>query len=252
MQYHLLTWPEVDELRKNNKTLLILPLGTVEQHGYHLPLGTDTIILESVLQIAIEKSKQNRYILVLPILPYGFSHHHVAFPGTLSLSAGLLENVLLTLGQQLLSQGFRKLLLISWHGGHTSIMHDVSYELKKAFYDKHIFYISIIDFAFNKIKELISEPVYHADDLETSIMLALGQRVLMDKAIKDGIAEVLDEYTYLDFKKSSRVKIPVNIAEFSKSDVIDDPTSSSIEKGKLLIEIITDELAKILDKIVKI
>ena len=73
-----------------------------------------------------------------------------------------------------------------------------------------------------------------------------------NKAIKDGIAEVLDEYTYLDFKKSSRVKIPVNIAEFSKSDVIDDPTSSSIEKGKLLIEIITDELAKILDKIVKI
>jgi creatinine amidohydrolase len=252
MQYHLLTWPEVDELRKNNKTLLILPLGTVEQHGYHLPLGTDTIILESVLQIAIEKSKQNRYILVLPILPYGFSHHHVAFPGTLSLSAGLLENVLLTLGQQLLSQGFRKLLLISWHGGHTSIMHDVSYELKKAFYDKHIFYISIIDFAFNKIKELISEPVYHADDLETSIMLALGQRVLMDKAIKDGIAEVLDEYTYLDFKKSSRVKIPVNIAEFSKSGVIGDPTSSRIEKGKLLVEIITDELAKILDKIVKI
>jgi creatinine amidohydrolase len=252
MQYHLLTWPEVDELRKNNKTLLILPLGTVEQHGYHLPLGTDTIILESVLQIAIEKSKQNRYILVLPILPYGFSHHHVAFPGTLSLSAGLLENVLLTLCQQLLSQGFRKLLLISWHGGHTSIMHDVSYELKKAFYDKHIFYISIIDFAFNKIKELISEPVYHADDLETSIMLALGQRVLMDKAIKDGIAEVLDEYTYLDFKKSSRVKIPVNIAEFSKSGVIGDPTSSSIEKGKLLVEIITDELAKILDKIVKI
>jgi creatinine amidohydrolase len=252
MQYHLLTWPEVDELRKNNKTLLILPLGTVEQHGYHLPLGTDTIILESVLQIAIEKSKQNRYILVLPILPYGFSHHHVAFPGTLSLSAGLLENVLLTLGQQLLSQGFRKLLLISWHGGHTSIMHDVSYELKKTFYDKHIFYISIIDFAFNKIKELISEPVYHADDLETSIMLALGQRVLMDKAIKDGIAEVLDEYTYLDFKKSSRVKIPVNIAEFSKSGVIGDPTSSSIEKGKLLVEIITDELAKILDKIVKI
>jgi len=252
MQYHLLTWPEVDELRKNNKTLLILPLGTVEQHGYHLPLGTDTIILESVLQIAIEKSKQNRYILVLPTLPYGFSHHHVAFPGTLSLSAGLLENVLLTLGQQLLSQGFRKLLLISWHGGHTSIMHDVSYELKKAFYDKHIFYISIIDFAFNKIKELISEPVYHADDLETSIMLALGQRVLMDKAIKDGIAEVLDEYTYLDFKKLSRVKIPVNIAEFSKSGVIGDPTSSSIEKGKLLVEIITDELAKILDKIVKI
>jgi creatinine amidohydrolase len=252
MQYHLLTWPEVDELRKNNKTLLILPLGTVEQHGYHLPLGTDTIILESVLQIAIEKSKQNRYILVLPILPYGFSHHHVAFPGTLSLSAGLLENVLLTLGQQLLSQGFRKLLLISWHGGHTSIMHDVSYELKKAFYDKHIFYISIIDFAFNKIKELISEPIYHADDLETSIMLALGQRVLMDKAIKDGMAEVLDEYTYLDFKKSSRVKIPVNIAEFSKSGVIGDPTSSSIEKGKLLVEIITDELAKILDKIVKI
>jgi len=65
-----------------------------------------------------------------------------------------------------------------------------------------------------------------------------------DKAIKDGIAEVLDEHTYLDFKKSSRVKILVNIAEFSKSGVIGDPTSFSIEKGKLLVEIITDELVK--------
>jgi len=217
-----------------------------------LPLGTDTIILDSILQKTIEKCKQKRYMLVLPTLPYGFSHHHLAFPGTLSLPADLLEKILLTLCQQLLSQGFKKLLLISWHGGHISIMHDVAYELKKTFHDRYIFYVPIIDSVFDKIKDLVAEPVYHADDLETSIMLALNQRVIMSKALKDGIAEVLNGYTYLDFKKTARVKIPVNVMEFSKSGVIGDPTRSSPEKGEKIIEIISDELAKILDKIANI
>jgi creatinine amidohydrolase len=252
MQYYLQTWPELDESRRNNKTLVIFPLGTIEQHGHHLPLGTDTIILDSILQITTQKCKQNQNILTLPVLPYGFSHHHIAFPGTLSLSADILEKVLITLCWQLLSQGFKKLLLISWHGGHTSIMHNVSYELKKAFPEKHIFYLSIIDFAFDKIKNIIAEPVYHADDLETSIMLALGQRVLLNKASKDGIVEVLNGYIYLDFKKFSKVKIPVNVAEFSKSGVIGDPTSSSTDKGKVLLEIISEELAKFIDKVIEI
>jgi len=252
MQFYLQTWSEIDELRKNDKTLVIFPLGTVEQHGFHLPIGTDTIILESILQKTIEKCKHKNYIIILPVLPYGFSHHHLAFPGTLSLPAELLEKVLLNLCCQLLTQGFKKILLISWHGGHTSIMHDVAYELKKTFPDRYIFYISIIDSVFDKIKDLIAEPVYHADDLETSIMLALNQRVLMSKALKDGIIEVLDGYIFLDFKKSSRVRVPVNVAEFSKSGVIGDPTCSSMQKGNKLIELISDELAKILDKIIEI
>jgi len=251
MKFHLQTWPELDYARKDNTYLVIFPLGTVEQHGYHLPVGTDMIILESILQITLEKSRESEKMLVLPTLPYGFSYHHLAFPGTLSLSPEILEKVLTTLGKQLLSQGFKKLLLISWHGGHTSIMHDVCYELKKDFPERQIYYLSIIDSVFDKIKNIVTEPVYHADDLETSIMLALGQRVLLNKLAKDGNIEFLSGYGYLDFKKFSRVKIPVNVAEFSKSGVIGDPTSSSAEKGKILLEIISDELAKIFDKIVE-
>jgi len=97
----------------------------------------------------------------------------------------------------------------------------------------------------------MSESVYHADDLETSIMLALGQRVLLTKLAKDGNIEFLSGYGYLDFKKFSRIKISVNVAEFSKSGVIGDLTGSSAEKGKILLEIISDELAKIFDKIVE-
>lgn len=247
--FHEKTWQEIRELSSSSNSVIILPLGTVEQHGPHLPLGTDTFILEGVLVESCRKSKQKNNILILPTIPYGFSHLHTYFPGTISIDSDLLGNLIYSIGESILSMGFKKLLLISWHGGHHSVMHDVSYKLKSKFKEAIIVYVSIIDMVFDKIKDIVRGPIYHADDLETSLMLALNRRVLMQKAVKDGETSYLNNYVSLDFRRKSRVKIPVAIERFSQTGIIGDPTKASRERGIKILEIITDELSKLLDSL---
>ncbi len=247
--FHEKTWEEIKELSRSPNSVVILPLGTVEQHGPHLPLGTDTFILEGIIVEGCKKSRYKNHILILPAIPYGFSHLHARFPGTISIDDTLLKEFIYTVGESVLVMGFKKLLLISWHGGHHSIMHDVAYRLKKKFRDSIVVYASIIEMVFDKVKDLLEGPVYHADDLETSLMLALNQRVLLQKAVRDGKTSYLNNYVSLDFKRKSKVKVPVAIDEFTQSGVIGDPTKASRDKGAKILEIITNELSKLLETI---
>lgn len=247
--FHEKTWEEIKELSRSPNSVVILPLGTVEQHGPHLPLGTDTFILEDIIVEGCKKSRYKNHILILPIVPYGFSHLHIRFPGTISIDDTLLKEFIYTIGESVLAMGFKKLLLISWHGGHHSIMHDVAYRLKKKFKNVIVVYASVIEMVFDKVKDLLEGPVYHADDLETSLMLALNQRVLLQKAVRNGETGYLNNYISLDFKRKSKVKIPVAIDEFTQSGVIGDPTKASRDKGAKILKIITDELSKLLETI---
>lgn len=245
--YHKKTWREIKELSSSSSSVVVLPLGTVEQHGPHLPLDTDTYILEKILIESCKKSKRKNSVLILPTIPYGLSHLHVNFPGTISINSDLLNAIIYSIGKAVLTMGFKKLLLISWHGGHYSVMHDVSYKLKSRFKEAIIVYVSIIEMIFDKVKDIVEGPIYHADDLETSLMLALNGRVIMNDAIKDGKTSYLDGYVSLNFRRKSDVKIPVAIDKFSRTGVIGDPTRASKEKGIKILEVITNELSKFLD-----
>jgi len=245
--FHERTWQEIKDLSGSPYSVIVLPLGTVEQHGPHLPLGTDTFILEGLLKESCKKSMQKGYILILPTLPYGFSHHHTHFPGTVSIDSALLGEIVYSIGRAILTMGFRKLLLISWHGGHSAVMHDASYRLKVEFEQAVVVYASIIEMIFDKIKDLVIGPIYHADDLETSLMLALNQRVLTQKVTRDGETSYIGDYVSLDFRRKSRVRIPVRVEKFSKTGTIGDPTQASKERGTKMLEAITDELSRLLD-----
>ncbi len=98
--------------------LLVLPLGATEQHGPHLPVGTDSMNVEQIAQRAAEKAAGAIPIAVAPTLPFGSSHHHLVFGGTLSLDTDVYYRVLIELGTSLVRGGFRRLFLLNGHGGN--------------------------------------------------------------------------------------------------------------------------------------
>src|SRR5690606_35734622 len=102
-------------LTKNNDKVAILPLGPIEQHGPHLPVGTDTHIV-TVLSTAIEERLSND-ILLCPSLAFGSSHHHIDFGGTISISPTLYTALIVELVESLLKCGFQKIVLLNGHGG---------------------------------------------------------------------------------------------------------------------------------------
>lgn len=251
------TTNEIKKLVSDPRSLVILPLGSIEQHGPHLPLDTDTFILEFILTNTCIKSKYRDNILILPTIPYGFSHLHTNFPGTISIEGKLLSELITSIGRSIFNMGFKKLLMLSWHGGNYCPMHDAAYTLKKEFPKAFIAYISFIEFILKEISDLVKPPIYHADDLETSIMLAIGGRVLEKeleelKKKHEHFHHPLRELISLDFTKRARVKIPILIEEYASDGVIGDVSHSSSDKGAKIVEIAINNLIEVIDKMVLI
>jgi creatinine amidohydrolase len=101
--------------------VLVLPIGAIEQHGPHLPVWTDTLVVEYIAGQAAKRLAGDVPVLVAPVLPYGSSDHHLPFGGTLSLRTSTLMAVLADLGRSAVIAGFTKVFLLNGHGGNHEI-----------------------------------------------------------------------------------------------------------------------------------
>ena len=119
MRYEELTSPEVAALDRDS-TVLILPLGSVEQHGNHMPLSTDTLLAHSVALAAADRLPGK--VAVLPPPWYGFSAHHMRFAGSITLRAETLMAVAEDIVGSLVGHGFRRILIVNGHGGNNGVI----------------------------------------------------------------------------------------------------------------------------------
>src|SRR4030042_5461282 len=108
-----MTWTDVKEYLKSSD-MVIIPLGSTEQHGPHLPLGTDYYLAMG----ALEKISARTGVVVAPVLLAGYSEYHSGFPGTLSIKPDTMVQVLFESAQMLLKYGFRRLLFFNSHEGN--------------------------------------------------------------------------------------------------------------------------------------
>jgi mycofactocin system creatininase family protein len=123
-----MTWTEVEDAVINGATTVILPLGATEQHGPHLPLGTDTFRAAAVaerLAAALPKT------LVAPALPIGCSDEHTGFAGLLSLDHATLAGIIVDCATRMAAWGVRRLVLLSAHGGNASALALASAQLRE-------------------------------------------------------------------------------------------------------------------------
>jgi creatinine amidohydrolase len=112
------------------RTVAVLPLGATEQHGPHLPLDVDRVLVEAMVAGALPNLQPGAPVLVLPTFSIGLSTEHTAFAGTLSLSTETTLRALIEIGHSVARAGVRKLLMFNAHGGHVSVMDLVARELR--------------------------------------------------------------------------------------------------------------------------
>lgn len=172
-----MTWAEVEEALKTTN-MVIIPVGSIEQHGQHLPLGTD-------IYLAIELSKliaQQANTLVAPAVFAGLSDHHMGFPGTLTLSPETFEAVVYESALGLIKHGFRKIMIVNGHGGNRTSVANVIQKINQATPATAMDLMSI-DIPEKDSSYPTYEYDWHAGIEETSIMLYLaGSLVQMSRA----------------------------------------------------------------------
>ena len=124
-----LTTTEFDGLDAD-RTVALLPLGAIEQHGPHLPVSTDALIAEALARLGAERTDPTVPVLVLPTQAVGKSNEHLAYPGTLSLEARTLLALWTEIGESVHRAGVRRLLMLNAHGGQPQVMEMVARELR--------------------------------------------------------------------------------------------------------------------------
>ena len=114
-RYERLTWPEINEAVRQRK-VVVLPVGSVEQHGHHLPLDVDVRLAGSVCAAAGAASPED--MLVLPPVSYGYCHHVMDFPGTITVQPTTFVNLLLDITRSVAYHGFKRIVIVNGHGSN--------------------------------------------------------------------------------------------------------------------------------------
>ncbi len=246
-----MTWPEVAALPRG-ETIVLLPVAAHEQHGPHLPVGTDTIIADGVIESFGAKLREGREVLLLPTLTVGKSNEHMGFSGTLTLSLTTLASVVGDIARSVARHGFKKLVLLNSHGGNTDVLNALSRDLR----EELSMSVFVVDWWFtdfwsellNEIQQSPRDGVFHAGELETSIVLALRPELVhMDKAVCTFPPEDLRNNRYVTI--FGPVSMGWVTRDISKTGVIGDATKASAEKGRVMLEFAGSKLSEIVEEI---
>lgn len=172
-----ITTQEAKELPMGRR-VAVFPIGSNEQYGPHLPLGTDTFILKSVLAGVRERLTQDNRFIFLPIMPYGKSPEHMEFEGTISLKATTLIALLDDIVSSLQKHGVKKIVFLNSHGGNSSLLEALTYDFRYT-YNVFVYCLNLWSDNFFSAKEIseifpkLNYPEIHAASVETSLLMYL-------------------------------------------------------------------------------
>lgn len=243
MFFEKMKWPEINALSRND-IVVVCCLGSLEQHSWHLPMITDSLIGEEIVR-RLERCMPGE-LLCLPAIWLGCSSHHLSFAGTMSATLTTMLSVIRDITSSVAQHGFRKLLFVNSHGGNQPAMSASIQELGHEFPNMKIVGVTYWDVAKNElaaIRESEFGGMGHACELETSIVLAVaGELVDMSRAEKDGI---LAESTYSrsEMLASSAVNVYKPMSEMSHHGGFGDPSLATAKKGESFLDAIVSGLS---------
>jgi len=228
--------PDAEDIQK----VVIIPIGHTEQHGFHLPLSTDTMIIGS---IANGVTKQLPFTAgKLPVWPYGVSTHRQAFAGTLNAGGRAFEDFWLAVLDVLVARGFNRMYLISGHGGNCSFLQNVvkyaGERHRRIFCATAWLYLS--DSEGSKILEQYRQSpiggMGHACELETSLMLHLRRELVhLDKVIDETNYIATSNY-YMDWNEGGAIIANPPWDDDTKTGAYGAGSLATSEKGKIWLE----------------
>jgi creatinine amidohydrolase len=164
-------------------TLLVLPTGATEQHGPHLPIGTDTFAVENIARAAAAIAAERIPVLVAPTLPFGSSHHHIPFGGTMSLTTETYYRVLVDLLESLIAGGFRRFFIVNGHGGNDELVQLAARDLALR-HDAHLAAASYWNATWTALTDAGAHEQGglpgHAGAFETALVLALRPELVVE------------------------------------------------------------------------
>jgi creatinine amidohydrolase len=250
-----MTWEEVAARIDEGVDAVLVPIGTTEQHGPHMPLDTDCFIARALAErTAAMGAEEGLSILVAPTLNVTLSWYHMQFPGSMRLSTTTFLQVFREVCDSLVHHGFERLVAVNGHGGNVAAL-TVAVNHYFETTGRRVFLAQWWDLA-SDVLAAVEGPLIHAEEAETSLALALGQTVHLDRATRDAYdrgAAVRDAglpWTSLGRyemrPKGPGVVVPMDmLRDITASGVVGDATKASAETGERMVSAVVPRLVQV-------
>jgi creatinine amidohydrolase len=234
------SWPQIEK-HIDQQSLLILPIGTTEEHGPHLPVDTDARIAEAYGLSLADALSPDIPVLLMDTIRYGYSMKVMRkWPGTVVVRSRVFMDMIFDVCTSVLDMGFEKLVLLDCHGHHSGPLNTVSREICDAC-DKAIAIISpavLSKDEFNAIRKSAQGGAIHAGEWETSLLLHVSPEVVdMTMAPSGDEMRYHSEFVAGDnFIGKQRVTWSTWYLQDSASGVYGDPTVATAEAGRVIMD----------------
>lgn len=250
------TYPEIVDIGEEDGSVLVVPVGSIEQHGPHMPVATDVILAEAVARGGTKAAADRDLpVLLLPPVWSGTSQHHLHWGGTLTLEVATMLTVLEEIAASALENGLDAILFLNGHGGNAPVVNAAVKTIGTEHPDVEVLATTYYYLA-EPIAEELRESEYggmsHAGEFETSLMLYIEPDIVREAEYAvDYREEPKGGYDRAFHDFFSHGPLAAYRAEDSQEGpgTTGDPTLASAEKGEAIYEFLVDELAALLAEI---
>jgi creatinine amidohydrolase len=245
-----LSWPEVRDIR-DQVELVLLPVGSNEQHGPNLAVSMDIVGSFEFCRHASMLAYPR--ILVAPPMPWGVSFHHMNFPGTITLSSGTFEQVLVEVTASLHAHGFERFLIVNGHGGNEHAMATACARIQEEVGPAFIGAATYFSFADTDINDKfgITGQIGHACEMEVSTAMYFAPQIVKRDALAAGDMTDLTFGFRTDMSRY-RVTVPYRFDKYTRNGAFGDARNANLEYGTALMESALHNFVAFADEVVKI
>lgn len=245
MLWHEQRWTELKALDRDIP--VVIPLGSCEQHGHHLPVFVDTMQVTAIAEQA--EAILGERMLLTPTLWLGSSHHHRDYAGTISVLPSLYTQMIQSVATSILDAGFRRLVFFNGHGGNKVPAAQALSELvceSEAADDAYLLLISWWELNAEALAEgMETESISHACEYETSLMLRLRPELVKLDQIQEGQMALDNDWVKSEGVTGSRVAVFRRFRRWTAAGSMGRPSAGTPEKGAHILEVGATELVRL-------
>jgi creatinine amidohydrolase len=240
------------------RTIAVLPVAATEQHGPHLPLSVDTVLVNGIVAAALPHLTTDAHVLFLPTQAVGLSPEHARFPGTLTLKNETILRLWTDIGESVAASGITKLVLFNAHGGNVSVMDLVARDLRARLgllvYSVSWFNLPLKDAQGQDVNALFDTAEHrfgiHAGDIETSMMLALDPSDVEMAQAQNFASAARSRSTQFDILGNGKsAKLAWQMQDYNPAGAVGNAANATTAKGQVMVEAAARALAGLLAEI---
>lgn len=246
------TYAEIEAIAEQDGSILVLPVGSIEQHGPHLPVSTDTICADALAHEGAQLVVDDIPVIVGPALWAGNSPYHVNFPGRIDVPFSQLVEFYEAMAASALETGFDALLFLNGHGGNHNAIGGASKAIGLDHPDIDVLAMTYFGLAAGFIDEIRdSDPggMNHAGELETSLMLYLRPDLVREELVEGTHLDEPYTHAYDDMYEGGPLSVHRLEEEYSENGAVGDPEFASAEKGEEIFENLCAEMTLLFEEI---